>query len=107
MNYDEIGKRIRFFRKLKKLSQEQLAEKIGISPTHMSHIETGSTKLSLPVLVDLANALEVQTDKLLFEEKSLASKEIIEILADCNETQLDIITEIIKTTKRSLKKHSI
>ena len=26
---------------------------IGISPTHMSHIETGSTKLSLPVLIDL------------------------------------------------------
>ncbi|MBQ2464755.1 MAG: helix-turn-helix transcriptional regulator, partial [Treponema sp.] len=46
MDYIKIGQRIRDFRKEKKMSQEQLAEQIGISPTHMSHIETGSTKLS-------------------------------------------------------------
>ena len=57
MNYEEIGKRIREYRKLKNLSQEQLAEKINISTTHMSHIETGSTKLSLQVLVDIAKVL--------------------------------------------------
>lgn len=60
MNYHEIGRRIRRYRKARGLSQEQLAEKIWISPTHMSHIETGSTKLSLPVFVDIAAALEVQ-----------------------------------------------
>lgn len=47
------------------LSQEELAEKIGISVTHMSHIETGNTKLSLPVFVELSRALEVRTDELL------------------------------------------
>ena len=48
MNYYEIGQRIRKFRKAYNLSQEQLAEMVGISTTHMSHIETGNTKLSLP-----------------------------------------------------------
>ena len=47
MDYYAIGQRIRKFRKACGLSQEELAEKVGISTTHMSHIETGNTKLSL------------------------------------------------------------
>ena len=57
ISYYEIGQRVRKFRKAYGLSQEELAEKVGISTTHMSHIETGNTKLSLQVLVDLALAL--------------------------------------------------
>lgn len=36
------------------LSQEQLADKVKISTTHISHIETGNTKLCLAVLVKIA-----------------------------------------------------
>ena len=67
MDYYVIGQRIRKTRKAHGLSQEQLAELVGISTTHMSHIETGNTKLSLPVLVSLAEALEVSTDELLLQ----------------------------------------
>lgn len=63
MDYYKIGQRIRKYRKAQSLSQEQLAEMTGISVTHMSHIETGNTKLSLPVLVNLAEILGVQTDE--------------------------------------------
>ncbi len=45
----EIGQKVRKFRKEKGYSQEKLAELVGISVTHMSHIETGNTKLSLAV----------------------------------------------------------
>lgn len=69
LDYKAIGQRIRQYRKLKKLSQEELSEKIGISPTHMSHIETGGTKLSLPVLVEIAKSLNVSTDNLLFQKE--------------------------------------
>ena len=58
MDYFEIGARIRAGRKALGLSQEQLAEMVNISTTHMSHIETGNTKLSLGVLVDLAGVLQ-------------------------------------------------
>lgn len=57
MDYLEIGRRIRKYRRERGLSQEELAECVDISTTHMSHIETGSTKLSLPVLVGIAAAL--------------------------------------------------
>lgn len=62
------------------LSQEELAEKIGISTTHMSHIETGSTKLSLPVLVELAENLKVKTDYLLFSQPRTDNSETIKLL---------------------------
>ena len=50
LDYFKIGQRIRKYRKAYNLSQEQLADKVGISVSHASHIENGGTKLSLPVL---------------------------------------------------------
>lgn len=67
MKYYDIGQRIRHYRKACGLSQESLADKADISVTHMSHIETGNTKLSLPVFVKIAEALDVQTDALLYD----------------------------------------
>ena len=39
MDYYKTGQKIRKHRKICGLSQEELAEKIGISVTHMSHVE--------------------------------------------------------------------
>ena len=47
MDYYKIGQRVRALRRGRDLSQEALAERVGISVTHMSHIETGNTRLSL------------------------------------------------------------
>ncbi len=107
MNYKEIGTRIRKYRKLKNISQEELAEKIDISTTHMSHIETGSTKLSLQVLVDIAQILEVSTDALIFEKTSKFKIQKIEtILSDCNENEIAFITKIVETSKEFFEKES-
>lgn len=109
MDYYKIGQRIRKYRKVNNLSQEALAEKIGISTTHMSHIETGNTKLSLAVLVNLSLALGVSTDDLLFSQspdsKSSLMDKTIEILESCNSQELASIIDIIKATKISLSKN--
>ena len=109
MDYYEIGQRIRKFRKANRLSQEQLAEMVGISTTHMSHIETGNTKLSLPVLVDIANALSVQTDAIIYEtpmiNKTTIKQEISEIIDSCSVNKLNVILEMVKTMKVSLDKY--
>ena len=109
MDYYKIGQRIRKYRKANGLSQEQLAEKIGISVTHMSHIETGNTKLSLSVFVDIAKALEVQADDLLCEnssERTTSCYELTELLEGCSTQQIRIITDIVKATKISLEKYT-
>lgn len=109
MDYFTIGQRIRKFRKINALSQEALAEKVGISTTHMSHIETGNTKLSLAVLVNLSLALGVSTDDLLFGQppvnKNTLMNKTVEILENCTPQELTIIIDIIKATKISLSKN--
>lgn len=91
MDYYEIGQRIRKIRKARGLSQEQLAAMIGISTTHMSHIETANTKLSLQVFADIANALSVQTDALLHDQQqetvTSMTNEIVTVMETCNARQ--------------------
>lgn len=109
MDYYKIGTRIRKFRKALGFSQEELAEAVGISLPHMSHIETGNTKLSLPVLVDLAQALHVTTDSLLFDpnedQKIMACSEIQRILEGCTVEQTQILAELMKSAIIALEKY--
>lgn len=107
MDYREIGRRIREERRRQRLSQEELAEKINISVTHMSHIETGNTKLSLPVLVDLAKVLNVSTDKLLKEqtEDCVAINEVVAAMEGCSESQAHVIAEIVRAARQAMEKH--
>ena len=62
--YSRIGLNIAYQRKLKKFTQLQLAELIGISRTHMSNIEAPNmvTPISLEVLFNIADALEIPVD---------------------------------------------
>ena len=108
MDYYKIGQQIRHYRKLRQLSQEELAERVDISTTHMSHIETGSTKLSLPVLVSIAAVLEVATDDLLGNGTHHAQKaygEIAAVLERCNALESKIIADLVVNTKKSLEKN--
>ena len=111
MNYYDIGQRIRRLRKAQGFSQEQLAELIGISTTHMSHIETGNTKLSLPVLVSLAVALHASTDELLFSEygnqKQIALNDIQIVLEGCSPQQTKMIAEIVRSIKIAIDKYAL
>lgn len=108
MDYYEIGQRIRKIRKAHGLSQEELAEKINISTTHMSHIETGNTKLSLPVFVDIAAALDVRADDLLSTHAATTSatlEEISAIMEHCTAQEAKVISDIVKAAKLSMDKY--
>ena len=65
MDQIAIGARIKAARERVHLTQEQLAEIIDISPTHMSVIERGVKTPKLDTFVRIANALGVSTDALL------------------------------------------
>lgn len=109
MKYYDIGQRIRHYRKACELSQEALADKADISVTHMSHIETGHTKLSLPVFVKIAEALDVQTDALLYDSprfsKSVAAERVQKVLDSCTTEQLYVLIETLEALKVSMDKH--
>lgn len=86
LDYQAIGVRIRRLRKERGLTQQTLAEMSGQEPSNISHIERGATKLSLPTLVSVANALEVTVDQLLCDSlpasRSVFETEAARILSD-------------------------
>mgnify|MGYP000647684462 CR=1 FL=1 len=74
LDYKEIGKRVKIARIRADLTQEALAEKAGLSITHMSNIET-PFQVSLPMAVALANVLSVSVDEFLCDSV-IHSKEV-------------------------------
>lgn len=75
----------------------------------MSHIETGNTKLSLSVFADIASALSVQTDELLYDilqfNKTIIKQELTEIVVSCSQQDMCILLDVLKTLKSSLEKY--
>ena len=65
MDYVDMGKRVRKQRQLIGLTQQELAERIGVSTSFVGHVERGTRKASLETLVALSNARGVGVDYLL------------------------------------------
>ena len=63
-----IGDKIRVARAMKRISQEKLAEKAGISRVTLRNIENGKTKnMSVKTAMAIADALEVSLVFLLYD----------------------------------------
>ena len=108
LDYKAIGKRIKIARIKADLTQERLAEAVEISPTHMSNIETGTTRVSLSAIVILANALSVTVDDLLCDSvvkaKVQFEKDIAAVLDDCDEHEIRIIKDMAQALKETLRR---
>jgi transcriptional regulator with XRE-family HTH domain len=76
MNLKAVGQRIKQAREAKGLTQEQLAEKVGLSASHMSVIERGVKPPKLETFVEIANELGVDANSILADVLSV-SNEII------------------------------
>ena len=72
--YLQLGLKISYYRKLRGLTQEQLAEVIGLTPAFIGHVEAPNIRkaISLDVLFDISAALDVPAYKfLVFEDDTL------------------------------------
>ena len=87
-----IGLRISYFRKMRELTQAELADKVHINKNYLSHIESGSTDkvISLPLLIELSKALDIELSVLvdlndLTESKKAVREQFEEMKAMFNE----------------------
>ncbi len=60
----KLGKNIQKARKLKNLSQNELAEMLNISREHLAKLETAKRRISLKLLFNLCDILEVTEQEL-------------------------------------------
>lgn len=108
IDYKAIGQRIKIARIKKGITQEAVADLIDITPAHMSNVETGKTKVSLPTLIEIANALSVSVDVLLCDN-ILASQNIFkgeakEIFEDCDEYETRFLVDLLKCAKSAMRR---
>ena len=95
-----IGKRVRCARKEKKVTQEELAEHCGCTPTHICNIENGKIGVSLELLFKISVFLEKSMDYFVMDngkanpsvkiENNIAPK-----LKQCDTQMLDMVDTFI------------
>ena len=103
INYKALGKRIKLARIDRELTQERLAELVDLSPTHMSNIESGTAKVSLP-------ALSLSLDDLLSDSVTYAraslEREFQRMLDSCDEYELRIVRDTVQALTSSFHVNS-
>ena len=94
-----FSRRLAKIRKDKKLTQQQMADTIGIHVSQIKRYESGDTQPSLEVLRKIALALNISADMLLFEEGERGpSNDLImqfEALGQFNEEERKVAKEIL------------
>ena len=103
VDYKAIGQRIKIARIKKGVTQETVADLIDITPAHMSNVETGKTKVSLPTLIAIANALSVSVDNVI-ASKIVFEKEAKDIFSDCDEYEVRFLVDLMKSAKIAFRK---
>jgi len=97
-------------RKLKKMSQADLAEYTGMSVSYISHIETGIKHASLESIIRIANALGITVDQVLngnqTGNREEYKTELCDLISDCTGYERGIIHDIAAAMKQSLRDHS-
>lgn len=109
-----LADKIKEVRKKREFSQGELADKVGISPTHMNRLEKGKFKPSIQVISKIAEVLEVSVDYLLDEQSESAPEikiknkplaERVKLMDSLDEEDQSALIQVIDSmlTKKRMK----
>lgn len=95
-----VGERIREARKAKKLTQNQLADELEVSPAYISDIEMGKVNFGITTFMKITEALQISADRLLCtnipEMEHINSTEISNTLKGCDQSEVQSMIRILK-----------
>ena len=109
MRLESIGKNIRKYRLMRKLRQEDLAEKADLSINYVGAIERGEKTPSLESLISIINALGVSADMILADvldngylvKDSLLAQKLDKLSVEDRSQIYDVIDTMIKHSKQA------
>lgn len=99
----KIGANVKFLRTMRKLRQQDVAQTLGISQTHLSNMECGRVKFSLKQLLRLANLFDCQLE-CFFDPRQAANVAVGGTGQDKRYTQSDmelLLTLVKKAVSRN------
>ena len=92
----QIGRQVKLAREKRKLTQEQLSEKLECSPQYLSDLERGVVGISVTLLKKLCIVLDVSSDSILFATTAKNTLEAIEDTgAVLSDRQFQLLVEIV------------
>ncbi len=102
MEKGSIGNAIKNARLKADITQENLAEKIGISVTHLKHIESEHRMPSVPLLIKIMTVLGMSFDDIVFDthEDSKLLHNTINLLKQCPKRDLNIINDMLHAMRK-------
>ena len=107
INQKILGQRIQKARKSADMSQEKLAEILGLSVPHLSKIENGHKGISLETAVIIAHTFDLSLDGMVRESMSDFMKtfaaEVNCIAEDCTEKELLKLLKLLQVCKEVIK----
>lgn len=96
-----IGKRIAHIRHKNNMTQEVLANHLNVSPKHISHVERGTSNLSLKNLIELCHFLNCSLDYLILGKNqndtlSKLPEEIVTILSTGSDKEITRLNQYLQ-----------
>ena len=82
IDYIAIGERVRQHRRVAKLTQEQLAERVDVSSSFIGHIERGEKKPSVETMAKLSQVLDAPLDELVLGVKHACKQQDCPLFGD-------------------------
>ena len=100
MNTKEmVGAKIRDIRTGKRMTQEQLAEKMNINPKYLSSIERGKENPTLNTLIRLAESLDVDLGEVFrnleMEDPTKRRELVLDMVQRADEDQMRVIAKCL------------
>ena len=99
-NFMPIGQAIKDAREKKKLTREQLAEQLDITPRYLQSLENEGQQPSLQLFIQLIIMFDISVDEYIFPdnqtEKSSLRRQVDKILDTFNDKELTIIAGTAK-----------
>lgn len=110
IDYRKAGQRIQSQRKFLGLTQEIVSEKVGITPSFFSQIESGNRKAGIKTFVGISKTLgisldyilDIETDKSSIKDFDAVEYQIINNLKNLPESHKNLILDVLIAIQKNL-----
>lgn len=106
INKSEIGKKIQLKRNNTDMTQEKLAEIVGISTNYLSKVERGLNSPSAENFLKIVQALKLSMEDFgIVHQDNINTheKELLQIIYNCDSQSIEALLPIVKTVLESFK----
>ena len=94
-----VGGNIRKYRERARLTQADLAERVGVGTAFISRVERGKKHMKLETMAAIADALDVTVDLLIRERDSRAQTEVLaRMLEGCSPEFIDGVIQLVRVS---------